>query len=279
MKTSTLLSAFAFTVLTSVQAFSQVLTAQVATQNPSCFGTQNGQVTIDIIGGTSPYLVNGFPVYGNQFITANLGAGNFGFMITDNANASTSVDVTLVAPQPLNLQATVSNVSNTSSANGAIDLTVPASNVTYEWVTLNGSGLVQGAEDQSGLSAGIYNVTITEANGCQTTKRFDITQPVLLTSTTYMNFGLTPVTQGISTGSTTSSAISVYPNPSLGHISLKATASTKNATILNEMGVVVRECSLNNEGAIEEIDLVPGAYTLIVVDNEGQKSTERIIIH
>ena len=45
------------------------------------------------------------------------------------------------------------------------------------------------------------------------------------------------------------------------------------------MGVIVHECSINSEGAVEEIDLLPGAYTLIVVDTKGQKSTERIIIH
>ena len=277
MKTTQIITAITFSLLTSIQLMAQALTAQVATQNPTCYGTNNGSVTIDIIGGTAPYNVNGLTIAGSQFVESNLSGGNFGFTIVDATNATTAVDITLVSPQPLNLMATVTNVTGANGANGAIDLTVPTATVTYDWNTPNGSGLVATAEDQTGLSAGIYNVTITDANGCQTSKRFDIIQQTF-NPTTFMNFGLTPITQGISGGSLTSSAISVYPNPSAGHITLKSVAETKQAVIMNDMGVVVHQSGVSMEGSVEELDLLPGAYTLMMINANGEKTTERIIV-
>jgi len=277
MKTTQLFAAITLSLLTGMQVFAQTLTAQVATQNPSCYGTNNGEVTIDIIGGTSPYSVNGLAIAGSQFVESNLSGGNFAFTITDASSASTSVDVTLVSPQPLNLMATVTNVTTAGGSNGAINLTVPSATVTYDWNTSNGAGLVPTSEDQTGLSVGIYNVTITDANGCQTSKRFDVLQQTF-NPTSFMNFGLTPITQGVSGGSTTSSAISVYPNPSAGHITLKSIQETKQAVIMNDMGIIVHQSAVNVAGAIEEVDLLPGAYTLIMIDTYGLKTTERIIV-
>jgi hypothetical protein len=53
---------------------------------------------------------------------------------------------------------------------------VSSQSVSYEWMTPDGSGLVPTLEDQNGLSAGTYAVTVTEANGCQTSKRFTVGQ-------------------------------------------------------------------------------------------------------
>ncbi|MBK9335078.1 MAG: T9SS type A sorting domain-containing protein [Lewinellaceae bacterium] len=55
--------------------------------------------------------------------------------------------------------------------NGSINLTVNGGTgpFTYNWFTPNGSGLVQGQEDQSGLIVGSYLVTVTDANTCSAT--------------------------------------------------------------------------------------------------------------
>ncbi|AFL81482.1 conserved repeat protein [Aequorivita sublithincola DSM 14238] len=65
---------------------------------------------------------------------------------------------------------TKTNVTCFGQANGAIDLTVTGGSVpyTYLWSTTNGSGLNLTAQDQFGLTAGTYNVTVTDDNGCKT---------------------------------------------------------------------------------------------------------------
>ena len=81
----------------------------------------------------------------------------------------------------------ISTIANEISSGGTItgdltiagDLTVNGGtpNYTYLWTTTNGSGLVANAEDQSGLSAGIYEVIITDENGCTTTNSVIISEP------------------------------------------------------------------------------------------------------
>lgn len=203
MKTKTIfrsLAVLAVSTLTSVAAFAQPISLQVSYTNPTCNGLSNGEVLIDITGGSEPYYVNGILVTGTQFIAGNLAEGNFTFNVTDDINNNTSADVTLVAPQALNVQGVVSNVTTYGGNNGLIDVTVSNVPVTFNWNTPNGSGLVAGVEDQSGLTAGVYNLTLTESNGCETIRRFIVGEPV--NPANYMNSSYTPNTQG-STGGTT----------------------------------------------------------------------------
>jgi len=57
-------------------------------------------------------------------------------------------------------------------ASGEIDLTPSGGqgsaegDYTYAWTTADGSGLVATDADQTGLSAGTYEVVVTDANGC-----------------------------------------------------------------------------------------------------------------
>jgi hypothetical protein len=65
------------------------------------------------------------------------------------------------------------------SSTGAINITASggAGNYTYAWSTINGSGLVVSAEDQTGLTAGTYTVTVTDGNNCSTQASYTITSP------------------------------------------------------------------------------------------------------
>ncbi|TXD69047.1 DUF7507 domain-containing protein, partial [Aequorivita lipolytica] len=71
------------------------------------------------------------------------------------------------------------NVSCFGLADGSIDLSVTGGSTpySYAWTTNNGSGLNITAQDQSGLTAGTYNVTITDNNSCTAQKSITIAQP------------------------------------------------------------------------------------------------------
>ncbi|TXD72647.1 hypothetical protein ESU54_10475, partial [Aequorivita antarctica] len=73
---------------------------------------------------------------------------------------------------------TKQNVTCFGGNNGSIDLTVTggSSSYTYLWTTSNGSGLNPSAQDQSGLTAGTYNVTVSDGT-CNTLETVVITQP------------------------------------------------------------------------------------------------------
>ncbi|MDC0378688.1 hypothetical protein OAM76_05745 [Flavobacteriaceae bacterium] len=71
---------------------------------------------------------------------------------------------------------TITNVTSNGANDGAIDVTVTGgtSNYTYAWTTSDGSGLVASDADQTGLGPGTYNLTVTDANGCDLTKTFTL---------------------------------------------------------------------------------------------------------
>ncbi|HNP69210.1 MAG TPA: hypothetical protein PKH16_14995, partial [Aequorivita sp.] len=73
---------------------------------------------------------------------------------------------------------TKQNVTCFDGNDGSINLTVTggSNSYTYFWTTSNGSGLNPTAEDQSGLTAGTYNVTINDGT-CTTQETVVITQP------------------------------------------------------------------------------------------------------
>ncbi len=88
-------------------------------------------------------------------------------------------------PTAIVLSTTQVNVSCFSGSSGSIDLTVSGGTpgYTYNW----GAGQPT-TQDRSGLSAGIYCVTVTDANGCTKTTCATITEPtIIVLSTTQVN--------------------------------------------------------------------------------------------
>jgi hypothetical protein len=152
------------------------MTVQMVHSNPSCFGSNDGIITIDITGGFPPYSVNGLEIDGNSFQVTNLVAGQYSFYISDPLLTNSNVEVLLVSPPQLEMSASVTNVSTYGGNDGAIDITVSNPSVTYSWSTPDGAGLVPNLQDQDGLIAGVYVITVTDLNGCETNKRFSVEQ-------------------------------------------------------------------------------------------------------
>ena len=75
-------------------------------------------------------------------------------------------NVHLTGDPAMEATAAITNVTCNGGNNGAINVTVTkgVSPYTYAWTTSNGSGLVATAEDQTGLTAGTYNLVVTDAN-------------------------------------------------------------------------------------------------------------------
>jgi gliding motility-associated-like protein len=156
--------------------------------NVSCFGGNNGSANASAIGGTSPYNY----LWSNGATTAianNLAAATYSVTITD-ANGCTSTTSVIIS-QPVQLNATGSasnNVSCNGGANGSVLATVNGGTpgYTYLWNTVP----PQTSPTAFNVSAGTYNVTVTDANGCSATVNATVTQPAPIVIT----FGTQPPT-------------------------------------------------------------------------------------
>ena len=159
------------TITEPVTAVSASITAQT---NVACNGESTGSATAVGSNGTTPYTY----AWSNGATTAaitGVPAGTFTVSVTDNngcgpaiASATitqpTALSINLPSPGMLNC-----NGDNTGSATASgIGGTSP---YTYAW----SNGATTGTN--SGLSAGTFTVTVTDANACTTASTTMISQP------------------------------------------------------------------------------------------------------
>ncbi|WBM73112.1 gliding motility-associated C-terminal domain-containing protein [Saprospira grandis] len=167
------------------------LAATVTLQNdPACNGDNNGAISIQAnpTTGTGPYTYDIGSGATNNGVFTNLNAGTYNITIADANGCSIVETVTLNDPAPLAIpQAVVTSDYNGQdvSCNGADDASVivpsPIAGGTapysFLWSTADTTQAV------SGLGAGTYVVTVTDANGCFDTTSVVVTEPTLLAVT------------------------------------------------------------------------------------------------
>ncbi len=143
------------------------------TSNVSCFGEGNGSINLTANGGVTPYSYawnNG----ANQEDLFNLTSGNYTVTITDANGCSNIGSYAITQPtNELSFVHTQNNVSCFGGTNGSINISVIGGTAPYSYTWSNGSN----DEDLTNTAAGNYSLTITDANGCQETGNFVITQP------------------------------------------------------------------------------------------------------
>ena len=140
-------------------------------------GDGNGAIDIVVSGGTPPYYFN----WSNGDTTediSGLSAGNYSVIFSDTNNCitSTNADILNIAIGYEISDVTVSN-DFCGDGNGYIDITVSAGTPPYTYLWSNGAT----TEDITGLSAGLYTVTVSDSYGC--TK--DSTATILNTASGY----------------------------------------------------------------------------------------------
>ena len=247
---------------TYAQALKEPITFSTSHVNPTCDGMNDGSITIDIFGGFPPYFFNGTQITGNQVTMDNLSEGTYSFYISDTSYAMhSSGAVTLTSPDAPQVTAVVGNVSAPGGNDGFVDLTVVSSlPVTYEWTTLEPIQLQQNNEDQFNLIAGIYNVVITQSNGCKITKG--------LTVLAFANIFEPTVDYAVSDPTVNApDMIEVYPNPSHGEIHINSKVELTQFIVVSETGMIIEKG--NSIAELESMRLKTGQYVISMTDANG----------
>lgn len=162
--------------------------AITATRTPTnylCFG-QTGAINLAVTGGTPAYTYdwsNDGPETpdNDPKDLSGVTAGTYTVTVSDVNGCTSSTSATVTGPlSGISTSATKANVSCNGGSNGSIDLSVSGGTpaYSYSWSNLPGS---PDPQDQTGLPAGTYTVTVTDNNGCTATRSETITQPAALT--------------------------------------------------------------------------------------------------
>ncbi|MBI3510177.1 MAG: T9SS type A sorting domain-containing protein [Bacteroidetes bacterium] len=161
-------------------AKSQALAASSSQTDVTCFGACNGSATVIASGGTSPYSYNWSPSGGTAATASALCAGNYTCTVTDAVFASVNVTVNITQPTPITISPSQQNVSCNGGNDGHALATVSggAGFFTYSWSPVGGNAPIANS-----LTAGIYTVTVTDANSCTASQTFQITEPPALSAT------------------------------------------------------------------------------------------------
>ncbi|WP_221412673.1 SprB repeat-containing protein, partial [Fulvivirga lutimaris] len=200
----------------------------------SCQGQSDGAVITTVEGGVAPYIYS----WSTGATTENLegiSGGYYVLTVTDangcEAKATAIVENTVF----IDINGIITN-SGCSTNNGSVDVTVEGGVAPYTFYWSNG----QETEDLSGLAAGAYRLTATDANGCLSSRTFIVREN----------------------------------NPISLSASMQQTACVENNSGAIDLTIIGGEepysYSWSNGEATEDIDgLAAGRYTVNIVDNSG----------
>ncbi|OIQ23860.1 T9SS type B sorting domain-containing protein [Lacinutrix sp. MedPE-SW] len=185
----------------------------VLTSNLDCTATPDAEIS-GTITGTAPYTyavsVDG-STYTNlgttpsTFNYATSTPGTYQFQITDANNCiveSNSITINPISPPALSAVVESQSVICNGDSNGSIDITIDDTVGTAPFtinVNNDTTGVNYGTQT-SGLTAGTYTVTITDANSCTGTDTITINEPDPIVMT-FDTVDITCTSSGVSQGS------------------------------------------------------------------------------
>lgn len=221
------------------------VTASVASSaNVACFGDSTGTATISATGVGLTYTWT--PYGANSATVSNLVAGTYTVVVADACSNADTVTVNISQNPYLD---TINVVSTfplcNGDANGSVSISAAGgvSPYTYSWSTTATTSTI------TGLTAGSYTYTITDAAGCTRTDFINLIDPPVLTSTI-------TATNASCFGSADGSAM------------IATTGGNSNCTYL---------WSTNATGASIN-GLVAGTYTCVATDINGCSVTNSVSI-
>lgn len=167
-------------VIVTVGANPSPTVTLTGSSNVTCNGASNGSATVNATGGSGNYSYNWAPGGGSSATASGLPNGNYTVTVTDGSGCTASQTVAITQPPYINTFTTQTNVNCNGGNNGTA--TVNASGGTgtlnFSWAPSGGN-----AATATGLSAGSYTCTVTDANNCTVSEVMTITQPPAIAAT------------------------------------------------------------------------------------------------
>jgi hypothetical protein len=221
----------------------------IVTLTPSdaaCEGEATGGITSAVAGGTGPYsyLWADGPTGEDR---ENIPAGTYFLMVTDQNGCSSTASVMIDEPAALTLQLSAAPTACFGFSDGSASVTANGGTGPYAYLWSNNATTAS----IGSLGAGVYRVTVTDANGCTEEDEVEVAEPPALSVV------LTPVDiacAGDETGSITTSVSGgtgsyayQWSDDSTGEDLENATAGTYTVTVTDQNGCISTASATINE--------------------------------
>ncbi|RFC54454.1 T9SS type B sorting domain-containing protein [Brumimicrobium aurantiacum] len=160
----------------------------VVTTTEPCLGTDQGSATLTVTGGSGPYT---YEISGPQTATNttgvfnNLAPGNYNYTVSNSAGCDLTGTFTITPGSPMPVTTSFVDLTCNNAGDGSATIS-PVGGVapyTYDW-TQGGTPVGQTSQTISNLSAGTYDVTVTDGVGCTADESIVVSEPDALTGTT-----------------------------------------------------------------------------------------------
>ncbi|MCB9185393.1 MAG: HYR domain-containing protein, partial [Flavobacteriales bacterium] len=141
--------------------------------NISCFGSDNGFINLEVSGGTANYQYDWSNGETEQDIDS-LTVGTYDVLVTDTNGCAATISITLTEPSQLVVIPTDTVlVACNGNSNGQFQVQasggVPA--YSYNWSNGDVDPIL------NGVGVGVYQVVVTDLNGCQDSLELEMTEP------------------------------------------------------------------------------------------------------
>lgn len=159
----------------------------------SC-GQTNGAVNATITGGTAPYSYS----WNNGATTEdlqNVAIGTYRLTVTDANGCQTQGTFIVGENNTVKTTFVIVQAGCFNEATGSIDITASGGTAPYTYTWQHGAT----TEDLTGLTSGIYRVTVTDNAGCSLTTAINVPKKLIQVTTDIIQ----PLCSGDSTGSIT----------------------------------------------------------------------------
>lgn len=146
----------------------------------SCYGLTDGDGTVGVIGGVTPYSISWSSGLASGFNPTGLAAGNYAFEVLDNNGCLAADTLTINQPNQLTYNLTSTDVNCNGQSNGMAGITVQGGvpGYSYSWSNAGTNDTI------GGLTADTYAVTVTDTNGCQIIDSVAVNEPDPLVANT-----------------------------------------------------------------------------------------------
>jgi gliding motility-associated-like protein len=141
------------------------LEVNTAISNPTCAGGDNGFVSLDVRGGTAPYLYNWSttPAQAGNVASA-LSGGTYYATVTDAHGCLLLDTAVVVSPQPIVVTIGVNSSTCPGNNVGLVVVTATGGLAPYNYAL---GSVTQASDTFRNLGVGTYSVVVTDVNGCQ----------------------------------------------------------------------------------------------------------------